>query len=105
MARVGKSQVFLDNVGLYRRFGLPSVDRDWQRMFEGQTSLDVLLVAHGAHTTDDELHVLDGGSQCVVIGRGSGKPVITEKNAFDFQQLVTDVVEDAAELPEKKNNP
>ena len=35
----------------------------------------------------------------------TGKPVITEKNAFDFQQLVTDVVEDAAELPEKKNNP
>ena len=30
----------------------------------------------------------------------TGKPVITEKNAFDFQQLVTDVVEDAAELPE-----
>ena len=38
----------------------------------------------------------------------TGKPVITEKNAFDFQQLVTDIVEDAAELPEqsaeKKNN-
>ena len=31
----------------------------------------------------------------------TGKPVITEKNAFDFQQLVTDVVEDAAELPEQ----
>ena len=30
----------------------------------------------------------------------AGKPVITEKNAFDFQQLVTDIVEDAAELPE-----
>ena len=30
-----------------------------------------------------------------------GKPVITEKNAFDFQQLVTDIVEDAAELPEQ----
>ena len=30
----------------------------------------------------------------------TGKPVITEKNAFDFQQLVTDSVEDAAELPE-----
>ena len=28
----------------------------------------------------------------------TGKPVITEKNAFDFQQLVTDIVEDAAEL-------
>ena len=30
----------------------------------------------------------------------TGKPVITEKNAFDFQQLVIDIVEDAAELPE-----
>ena len=30
----------------------------------------------------------------------TGKPVITEKNAFDFQQLVTDIVEDTAELPE-----
>ena len=30
----------------------------------------------------------------------TGKPVITEKNAFGFQQLVTDIVEDAAELPE-----
>ena len=30
----------------------------------------------------------------------TGKPVITEKNEFDFQQLVTDIVEDAAELPE-----
>lgn len=30
----------------------------------------------------------------------TGKPVITEKDAFDFQQLVTDIVEDAAELPE-----
>ena len=29
----------------------------------------------------------------------TGKPVITEKNAFDFQQIVTDIVEDAAELP------
>lgn len=31
----------------------------------------------------------------------TGKPVVTEKNAFDFQQLVTDIVEDAAELPEQ----
>ena len=31
----------------------------------------------------------------------TGKPVITEKNAFDFQQLVTDIVEDTAELPEQ----
>ena len=31
----------------------------------------------------------------------TGKPVTTEKNAFDFQQLVTDIVENAAELPEQ----
>lgn len=31
----------------------------------------------------------------------TGKPVITERNAFDFQQLVTDIVEDAAELPDQ----
>lgn len=28
----------------------------------------------------------------------TGKPVITEKNAVNFQQLVTDIVEDAAEI-------
>ena len=35
--------VILDNVGLYKRFGLPSVDRDWQSMFEGCTSLEDIL--------------------------------------------------------------
>lgn len=33
----GKSHcTILDNVGLYRLFGLPSADRDWQAMFEGR---------------------------------------------------------------------
>ena len=32
----------------------------------------------------------------------TGKPVITEKNAADLQQLVTYIVIDAAELPESK---
>ena len=35
--------VILDNVGLYKRFGLPSGDRDWQSMFEGRTSLENIL--------------------------------------------------------------
>ena len=35
--------VILDNVGLYRRFGLPSADRNWQSMFEGRTSLEGIL--------------------------------------------------------------
>ena len=28
--------VMIDNVGLYRMFGLPAADRDWQEMFEGR---------------------------------------------------------------------
>lgn len=32
----------------------------------------------------------------------TGKPVVTSQNASDFQQLITDIVEDAAALPEKK---
>ena len=35
--------VILDNVGLYKRFGLPSMDRNWQSMFEGRTSLEDIL--------------------------------------------------------------
>ena len=34
----------------------------------------------------------------------SGKPVITSQNAESFHQLVTDIVTDAAQLPEKKEN-
>ena len=30
----------------------------------------------------------------------TGKPVITAQNANDFRQLVTDIVEDAAAIPE-----
>ena len=30
--------LILDNVGLYRMFGLPSDDRDWQAMFEGRVA-------------------------------------------------------------------
>ena len=33
----------------------------------------------------------------------TGKPVITEKNVFDFQQLVTDIVEDASEISDNQN--
>ncbi|MBR1625890.1 MAG: DEAD/DEAH box helicase [Bacteroidales bacterium] len=32
--------IFLDNVGLYNRFGLPSVNRQWQRHFEGKDDWD-----------------------------------------------------------------
>lgn len=32
----------------------------------------------------------------------TGKPVVTAQNAESFRQLVTDIVTDAAQLPEKK---
>ena len=50
------------------------------------------------------VHVRQGGEVAGIARKAlearTGKPVITEKNAVDFQQLVTDIVEDAAELPE-----
>ena len=56
-------------------------------------------------TFEENLQVDKRGGKVAGIARQAleaetGKPVITEKNAFDFQQLVTDIVEDAAELPE-----
>lgn len=32
----------------------------------------------------------------------TGKPVVTSQNAESFRQLITDIVTDAAQLPEKK---
>ena len=56
-------------------------------------------------TSEENKQVAKRGGKVAGIARQAleaetGKPVITEKNAFDFQQLVTDIVEDAAELPE-----
>ena len=56
-------------------------------------------------TCEENKQVAKRGGKVAGIARQAleaetGKPVITEKNAFDFQQLVTDIVEDAAELPE-----
>ena len=41
--RKGKSCcTIIDNVGLYRTFGLPSVDRDWEKYFVGSDALGAL---------------------------------------------------------------
>lgn len=34
----------------------------------------------------------------------TGKPVVTAQNAESFRQLVTDIVTDAAQLPEENAN-
>lgn len=36
-----------------------------------------------------------------VLEAETGKPVITSQNVNDFRQLITDIVEDAAALPQR----
>ena len=99
--------------GLYKRLkGLTK-----ENLRDNMTDLElVLTMLAEASTTDisktakpqtfeENKQVAKRGGKVAGIARQAleaetGKPVITEKNAFDFQQLVTDIVEDAAELPE-----
>ena len=62
--------VILDNVGLYKRFGLPSVDRDWQSMFEGRTSLENILQEACMHVNSHNCRMdvlMDGDKEMMKI--------------------------------------
>ena len=62
--------VILDNVGLYKRFGLPSVDRDWQSMFEGRTSMEVILQEACMHVNSHNCRMdvlMDGDEEMMKI--------------------------------------
>ena len=62
--------VILDNVGLYKRFGLPSADRDWQSMFEGKTSLEDMLQGACLHVNSHNCRmdaVMDGDDEMMKI--------------------------------------
>ena len=71
--RVAKGKeycVILDNVGLYKRFGLPSVDRDWQSMFEGRTSLEDILQETCMHVNSHNCRmdlIMDGDEEMMKI--------------------------------------
>ena len=70
-----------------------------------EASTTVISKTAKPQTFEENKQVAKRGGKVAGIARQAleaetGKPVITEKNAFDFQQLVTDIVEDAAELPE-----
>ncbi len=71
--RVAKGKeycVILDNVGLYKRFGLPSVDRDWQSMFEGKTSLEEMLQEACLHVNSHNCRMdmlMDGDEEMMKI--------------------------------------
>lgn len=100
--------------GQYKRLKGPTKEN----LRDNMTDLElVLTMLAEASTTDisktakpqtfeENKQVAKRGGKVAGIARQAleaetGKPVITEKNAFDFQQLVTDIVEDAAELPEQ----
>ncbi len=62
--------VILDNVGLYKRFGLPSVDRDWQSMFEERTSLEDILQEACMHVNSHNCRMdvlMDGDEEMMKI--------------------------------------
>ena len=87
--------VILDNVGLYRRFGLPSEDRDWQQMFEGRTQLadelqEVYLkinnnsVHWGSLASEDEemMKILGHDRQKRLLGDSEEDEIIADKKGW-----------------------
>ena len=102
--------------GQYKRLKGPTKEN----LRDNMTDLElVLTMLAEASTTDisktakpqtfeENKQVAKRGGKVAGIARQAleaetGKPVITEKNAFDFQQLVTDIVEDAAEISDNQN--
>ena len=64
----------IDNVGLYRTFGLPSVDRDWGAFFLGNEELGM---------RDEEL--ADGNEQFLWLGSGD----LREENDADIVKIIS----------------
>lgn len=64
----------IDNVGLYRTFGLPSVDRDWGAYFAGYEELGM---------RDEEL--ADGNEQFLWLGSGD----LREENDADIVRIIS----------------
>jgi len=96
--RVAKGKeycVILDNVGLYKQFGLPSADRDWQQWFEGnqperKDALSVgLNIIDGfyqdsisEHGDEDMIRIFDHEGLKKAIGRNFGFRAITSKDGL-----------------------
>ena len=87
--------VILDNVGLYRRFGMPSADRDWQQMFEGRSqfadSLQEICMrinnnfCHwGSVVSEDEemMKILDHDRQRKMIEDSENDEIVEDKDGW-----------------------
>ena len=89
--RVAKGKeycVILDNVGLYKRFGLPSVDRDWLSMFEGRTSLEDILQEACLHVNSHNCRMdaaMEGDEEMMkIINHERQQRMIMESYGFCF---------------------
>ena len=79
--------VILDNVGLYKRFGLPSADRDWQSMFEGKASLEDMLQGACLHVNSHNCRmdaVMDGDDEMMKIVNHEQQRMIMESYGFSI---------------------
>ena len=56
--------LILDNVGLYRLFGMPSDDRDWQAMFEGKSAGKGNIAS--AEERNSVAYALRDESRCII---------------------------------------
>ena len=56
--------LILDNVGLYRLFGMPSDDRDWQAMFEGKSAGKGNIAS--AEERNSVTYALRDESRCII---------------------------------------
>lgn len=73
--------LILDNVGLYRMFGLPSDDRDWQAMFEGRvagkgqirSADERLYAAYSVRTDSMEVVTADERTELITVMTHDGQ--------------------------------
>ena len=76
---------------------------------EMQSLLQVVTRQRRPKGFDENQQVARRGGNVAGVARKAleaetGKPVVTAQSAESFRQLVTDIVTDAAQLPEKKEN-
>ena len=68
-----ESCVLIDNVGLYRLFGLPTAERDWQAMFEGRLAGKGVPATHAVAPAAGSARVHSSAMGC---GRGCDLEVV-----------------------------
>lgn len=88
--------VMIDNVGLYRMFGLPTAVRDWQAMFEGRMAgkgskaRNNNAVCHYAMAVDVETSTVTDADLEEIIDHGSLQVLLTCDSGMQCADTATD---------------